>query len=643
MTALAGYWSYGGGDAARPCARMLQAQSVYGPDAPSSWSRGPIAMGRRLWSLLPEDRFDRGPIVSEAGILIADVRLDDRAGLADQLGMRQADAARLSDAALVMKAIERWGEAAVERLYGDFALAWWDVAKERLVLARDILGEKPLHYHRADGFFAFASMPKGLHTLPDVPYAPDRATIADFMVLMPETGSETFFEGIEKVPAGTLAIVERGGAVATRSYWHPEPALLRLASDSDYEEAMRAEVERSVAARLRGTGGLVAAHLSAGLDSSVVAATAARLTAGEGGRVTAFTAAPRLGYRPPVSDRVIADEWPLAAAVAALHPNIDHVRIGSSGAGAPTAELGRYFALFERPFLNLCNGVWMTATLEEAKKRRLGVLLTGVYGNATFSYDGMHHLHALARGGRLLALARETARLNRGGTRLGTIASQVLGPVLPHPLWRAVARLRGGGKGIGAASLLREEHAAELGIEERAAARGLDLHYRPRGDSREARLSMLRRVDQGNYKKGTLAGWGVDLRDPLGDRRLIEFCLSIPPGRYLAGGMPRALARRSFTDRLPAALLEEKRKGLQAIDWHEGLDAVRGELMGEAEAIADCPAAAEAVDAEAMRRLVEDWPEGRWHEREVVGRYRLALLRSVSAGRFVRQAMGANR
>lgn len=642
MTALAGYWNFGGGAAARPCARMLQAQTVYAPDAPSTWSGGQIAMGRRLWTLLPEDRFDRGPIVSAAGTLIADVRLDDRAGLADMLGIRQADAARLSDAGLVMKALERWGEAAVERLYGDFAFAWWDAAKERLVLARDILGQKPLHYHRGDDFFAFASMPKGLHCLPDVPYAPDRGTIANFLVLMPETGNETFFERIEKVPAGVVAIVTRGGGIGTRSYWLPEPPELRLASDAHYEEAMRAEVERSVAARLRGTEGRVAAHLSAGLDSSVVAATAARLMAGEGGRVTAFTAAPREGYRPPVSDRVIADEWPLAAAVAALHANIEHVRIGEGG-GVPTADLGRYFGLFERPFLNLCNGVWMTATLEEAKARRLSVLLTGVYGNATFSYDGMHHLHALARGGRLLALAGQAARLKRGGTRLGTIASQVLGPMLPHPLWRALGRLRGAQKGIAASTLLREERAAELKIEERAAARGLDLHYRPRGDSRAARLSMLRRVDQGNYKKGTLAGWGVDLRDPLGDRRLIEFCLSIPPEIYIAGGVPRALARRSFADRLPAALLEERRKGLQAIDWHEGLDAARGELMEEAEAIADCPAAAEAVDAEAMRRLVEDWPEGRWHEREVVRRYRLALLRGVSAGRFVRQAMGTNR
>jgi len=342
----------------------------------------------------------------------------------------------------------------------------------------------------------------------------------------------------------------------------------------------------------------------------------------------------------PRSSRVIGDEWPLAASVAAMYPNMDHVRI-SVAAGSPTADLGRYFHLFERPFLNLCNGVWLTATLEEAKRRRLGVLLTGVAGNASFSYDGMASLHGLLKRGKLVRLAGQTLNLKRNGTRLGSIAAQVLGPVMPRPLWRAVERLRGAPKGLASSSLLSDEAAAAYGIAERARERGLDLDYRPRGDPDAIRLRMLSRMDQGNYKKGTLAGWGVDLRDPAADQRLIEFCLAIPVEQFSAGGRPRSLARRSFADRLPAALLAERRKGLQAIDWHEGLD--RREIGEEMRAIADCAPAAEAIDVNAMQRLLDDWPEGRWHDRDVVSRYRLALLRGISAGRFIRQALGANR
>jgi len=222
VTALAGYWSFGAADPAPHCARMLKGQEVYAAARPLSWSGGPLAMGRRLWSLLPEDRFDRGPVVSEAGVLVADLRLDNREELAEAIGIAPADVRTLSDAALLMKAIERWDEAAVDRLAGEFAFAWWNPHQQVLLLARDFMGNRPLHYHRGDGFFAFASMAKGLHALPAVPYGPDRGSVAAFLALVPETGSETYFEGIEKVVAGEIAAVTSEG-VRPRRYWPRQP------------------------------------------------------------------------------------------------------------------------------------------------------------------------------------------------------------------------------------------------------------------------------------------------------------------------------------------------------------------------------------------------------------------------------------
>ncbi|MEA3017169.1 MAG: hypothetical protein QOI38_1891, partial [Sphingomonadales bacterium] len=452
---------------------------------------------------------------------------------------------------------------------------------------------------------------------------------------------ETYFEGVEKVCAGEMVSIEAGGLKARR-FWDPRPAELRLKRPEDYAEALREQLDRAVAARLRGAGDRVASHLSAGLDSSAVAATAARLLAPEGKRVVGFTAVPREGYDVSGLDAVIPDEGPLAEAVAAIHPNLDHVRIAPSGV-SPLDELGRNFFLFERPFLNLCNGVWVAATLDEAKRRGLKVLLTGIAGNATFSFHGFTFLHSLLRRGRLVRLARETARLRGRGNRLGTIAAQTLGPIVPRPAWRAIARLRGADLSLGAIAAIDPAQAGRLGVLRRAAERGHDIDCRPLADSVAMRVRMLRRIDPGNYIKGTLGGWGVDQRHPASDRRLAEFCLSVPLDQYLADGWPRALARRAFADRLPAALVHEPRKGMQAPDWHEGLCGARGAIAEEVAAIADCPEAAETLDAGMMRRLVEEWPQGRWNDRAVVDRYRVALLRGISAGRFIRQALGANR
>src|SRR5207249_2791570 len=111
---------------------------------------------------------------------------------------------------------------------------------------------------------------------------------------------------------------------------------------------------------------------------------------------------------------------------------------------------------------------------------------------------------------------------------------------------------------------------AELDLESRAKARGLDLAYRPWSDGLAARMWGLRRIDLGNYIKGALGGWGVDLRDPTADVRLIEFCLSVPTEQFFRDGVNRALARRALADRLPPAVVEEQRKGYQGVDWHEG-------------------------------------------------------------------------
>ena len=605
MTALAGFWSFAGAEAAPACLRMLKSQSVYAPDDGALWDEGGISLGRRLSRILPEDVHDRRPVRGGEGrlVLVADVRLDNRGELASDLSLAPPDAAALSDAGLLMKSLERWGESAVERLVGDFAFALWDRESRRLLLARDFLGQRPLHFHRGVGFFAFASMPKGLHALPEIPYEVDRAEVAQFLAMIPETGSGTFFRGIEKVPPGHLVWAGPEG-VESRRWWNPSLEPLRLKDSRDYAEAVRDALDASVAARLRGGNGRAGAHLSGGLDSAAIAATAARLLAAEGGKVVAFTSVPRPGYEGAGLRGAIADEGPLAAATASLYPNMEHVRI-STGGRSPFDGLDRKFFLYERPFTNLCNAVWWEAINDSARERGLKVLLTGQSGNMSFSWTGMTLLPRLLRQGRLLRFCATSASLRRNGTRLGTIASQSLGPFLPNPLWRLVTRLRGRAGEPGEHGLAGP--GSESSLRELARERGLDFARRPRSDGAAARLWALGRIDPGSFNKGTLGGWGLDVRDPAADRRLVELCLRIPDEQFLAGGVPRGLARSAFADRLPAAVTGERRKGYQSADWHEGVGAARDALAEEVERIAAAPAAAEALerpaDASAGRRL----------------------------------------
>ena len=639
MTALAGVWRFAGApQIRRSCEGMLKAQSFYARDPPQIWVGDSLALGRALFRTLPEDRFDSGPCRSKDGqrVLVADVRLDNREELATELSIASSTLRVTPDAELLMRALERWGEDAVRRLVGDFAFAFWDQQTRRLLLARDFMGQRPLHYHRNKEFFAFASMPKGLHALGDVPIAPSKQAVAAFLALIPESGTETFFEGIEKVQPGHVLIVQPN-AVSARRYWAPPTTMVRYSSPHEYEEALRAGLDQAVHSRLRGAAGRIGAHLSGGLDSSSVAATAARQFQ-DGGSVIAYTAVPRVGFAGGPSNTII-DEGPLAALVAARYENIEHVKIAASGS-SPLERLDRYFYAFERPFLNLCNGVWITAILDDAQARGLPVLLTGQMGNMSFSFDGMAALPQMLREGRLLSLALMVTRLLRSGSRLGTISAQIAGPFLPRLMWRVISQWRGKARGLTDYTLVNPK--LELALAQTATERGLDFSYRPRSDPHSMRRWALQRLDQGNYNKGFLGGWGIDVRDPTADRRLVELCLTIPAEQFLAGGVPRSLARRAFADRLPAEICGERRKGYQAADWHETLSSVRGELSNELERSCTIPAVRDLLAIEEMRKLEANWPGTGWHEDRTIAKYRLALLRGTSAAHFVRRAIGSN-
>lgn len=637
MSALAGRWNFGGSeDASADCRRMLRAQHMYGPHDSRNWSDDGIALGRNLFRLLPEDRHDRQPLIGEAGryMLVADLRLDNRDELAAAMGF---DARGMADAEVLLRAWEHWQESAFDHLLGDYAFALWDAAERQLVLARDPLGMRPLHYHQGDGFVAFASMPKGLHALGDVPYAPDDERIAEILALLPEAGPRSCFQDIARVEPGHFVVVQSAQA-KTHRHWNPQRGKVHLNNDDPVEE-LRAHLGRAVAVRLRGAGDHVGAHLSGGLDSAAVASTAARLL-GDNGRVTAFTAVPREGYDDPAPLGRIGDEGPLAAATAGLYANMDHVLVRSEPGGLGE-RLDRAFHLYERPLFNPCNQQWWDAINDQVRRRGLTVLLTGGMGNATITYDGMERLPELAATGRWSTLLKECrALVEAGNVRWRAAVGTAVGPWVPDAVWRSIQRLRGGYEGLASYSMVNSSRHDALHA--KAGERGLDVLYRPRKQGFEARLWLLRRVDPGSFYKGILGGWGIDMRDPTCDRRLIEFCLSVPMRRYLHNGQPRALGLRALADRLPARVLAERRRGQQAIDWHESLTASRDELREELGRLRNVPAAATTLDLDRMDEAVDAWPTRDWNAPRIAATYRWALLRGAANGHFLRKASRSN-
>lgn len=642
MTALAAYWHfYEAPDAQANCERMLGSQRIYAPqDRPVVTGSGSFALGRCLNRFLPEDRFDRGPMSGGGGrfLLVADVRLDNRDALLSALGLAVSDAVTLSDAALLMRLWERWEEACVSRLSGDFAFVLWDYRKERLFLARDFLGHRPLHYHVCHHLVAVASMPKGLHVLPEVPYEPNRSRAAAFLARVPDLGPETYFDQICRVEPGNLVTVDRQG-LRSESYWRPDLTPLRLRDGREYADGLRERLSVASKRALRGAGATVGCQLSGGLDSSSVLASAAPLAAEAGSRVVAFTAVPGDLAAEERSGRFI-DEGHHAALTVKRFANVDHTLVRSDGR-SPLEGIDRNFYLYDSPIPNLANLGWWDSINDAAKGAGIKVLLTGQLGNLTISYMGIETLPALLAEGKWLSLARLMIQLVSNGVPVGDVASWTCGPFVPPGLWKTVTSLAGRPRFDPVRDgALRGDRSAKTGP--RPDASRADASCRPRRGGAELRVRAMQRVDIGNYNKGIIAGWGVDVRDPTADRDLVEYCLRVPLGEFIADGVPSSLVRRAFAHVLPEEVLMEKRRGYQGADWYLGVQKGQAALREEVARIGASAAGSDIINVEKLRSLIEELPKSGWQRRATEIRYRTALLRAVSIGHFLRKASGSN-
>lgn len=182
-----------------------------------------------------------------------------------------------SDTEVIVHAYEQYGESFVQRLNGHFALALWDVRRRRLVLARDRVGIRPLFYTRAQGLLLFASEIKALFAVAPHLAAIDERGFAQVFTFWGAVGDRTVFKGVRSLPPGHLLIIEEGLERLER-YWDWSFTAGSGRGDlsmAEAAEALRALLADAVRLQLRADVP-VGACLSGGLDSSGIAALAAR-------------------------------------------------------------------------------------------------------------------------------------------------------------------------------------------------------------------------------------------------------------------------------------------------------------------------------------------------------------------------------
>ncbi len=174
------------------------------------------------------------------------------------------------DTEVIVHLYEQHGLDFVKHLRGMFALAIWDSNQQRLIIARDRLGKKPMYYRLDDGRLSFASELKALLQIPGVPRTLDRQSVLRFLTLQYVPHPHCMLEGFSKLPPATIGIVQHG-QLKLQTYWAPpfdQPELGRTRVE-DWQDELRSTLTEAVRLRLRSDVPL-GAFLSGGVDSTVI-------------------------------------------------------------------------------------------------------------------------------------------------------------------------------------------------------------------------------------------------------------------------------------------------------------------------------------------------------------------------------------
>lgn len=255
--------------------RMTAAMAYRGPDGRAAQRRDGIALGYAAFDTTNEPPEAPQPWWLDGRIgVAADARIDDRDSLIARLAAAgRPDLGEASDAELLARAYDAFGDRMVEGLLGDFAFVIWDGERRRLFAARDQMGVKPCYYARAGDDLIVGNTLASFHAHPGVGDALDEYAIGDFLLFgLNRHPERTTFAQISRLPPAHTLSWEPGKPPKTQRYWRLAVREPISSSDDECVAAFREVLQAAVADRIRGHRATVL--MSGGLDSTSVAAIA---------------------------------------------------------------------------------------------------------------------------------------------------------------------------------------------------------------------------------------------------------------------------------------------------------------------------------------------------------------------------------
>lgn len=251
-----------------------------GPDGRACWTAPGVMLAHTRLAIIDTTAAADQPMPDESGTvhIVFNGAIYNFRELRAELEAEGYHFRSRGDTEVIVNGYRAWGTAVFARLVGMFAVVLWDSRFQRLVVARDRFGEKPLYYMERPEGILFASEIKAILSWPGVPRRPNLDVLHDFLSFSYAIGADTAFAGIKRLPPAHMMICERGKQPVLERYWQlpaPGHAPIRT-SIEDLKHELLERVQKAVEMCLVADVPL-GAFLSGGVDSSAVVSMAAQL------------------------------------------------------------------------------------------------------------------------------------------------------------------------------------------------------------------------------------------------------------------------------------------------------------------------------------------------------------------------------
>jgi len=275
MCGICGIWEYGATEGRVERAvieKMRDVMTHRGPDDAGDliFDEGRGGFGFRRLSIIDLSPAGHQPMrgCTDRVWLVFNGEIYNHAQLRAGLEERGHTYASRTDSETILHLYEERGLDFVHDIEGDYAIALWDADRQRLVLARDRAGVKPLYFYQQDGRFIFASEIKAILEHPAVTPEVNEEALYHYLTFVTTPAPQTLFRDVRKLPAGHMLVIDRGGSACMTQYWDalpPESPVVR--SETEHQrnilELLRASIKKRMMADVP-----FGVFLSGGVDSS---------------------------------------------------------------------------------------------------------------------------------------------------------------------------------------------------------------------------------------------------------------------------------------------------------------------------------------------------------------------------------------